>query len=89
MGHSKPMIHSVIDVLNKYSPVDLKDEILNYKMDFLVFSSIERVSLLIDIEQKFDIVIDELNLVGLDFDGTINDFILSVSKIINKEKGEI
>lgn len=83
------MIHSVIDVLNKYSPVDLKDEILNYKMDFLVFSSIERVSLLIDIEQKFDIVIDELNLVGLDFDGTINDFILSVSKIINKEKGEI
>lgn len=82
------MKYQIIDILNRYSPIDLENEVLNKQMDLLALSSIERVNLLIDIEEEFDIIIDESNLVSIEFNNSIENFILSVCEIINKEKGE-
>lgn len=82
------MKYQIIYILNRYSPIDLENEVLNKQMDLLALSSIERVNLLIDIEEEFDIIIDESNLVSIEFNNSIENFILSVCEIINKEKGE-
>lgn len=82
------MKEKILSIINKISPYEITIDMMKDKFETLSFSSLDRVNLLIEIEEEFDIIIDESNLIDIVFDDTLESFILSIEKVINKELGE-
>lgn len=82
------MKEKILSIINKISPYEITIDMMKDKFETLSFSSLDRVNLLIEIEEEFDIIIDESNLIDIVFDDTLESFILSIEKVINKVLGE-
>lgn len=75
-------------LIRKVMHFDLEESMLSDDFSSLGLSSLDRVNLLIEIEDHYHMVIDENNLPLIDFEHSLEAFMESVQTIVAKERGE-